>query len=117
MTRRESRYGNLERGWAWRTTAERLERAEAQRQRIGASKTQFLEMAVDGLIERLEEQEMKGQIIDAVHPVSGEWERAEVLTWPPRKNKRMNKDGEFVVRVRFVRDGYTVAQPMTYISK
>ena len=111
MTRRSNRYGSLVYGWNWRTTEERLERAEAQRQRIGASKTQFIEMALDALIEKLEGQEMAGKIVDAVHPRSGEWEKAEVIGRPYK-----NRDGERVVRVRFVRDGYTVEQPMLYVE-
>lgn len=110
-SRRESRYGTLKHGWNWRTTAERLERAEAQRQKIGASKTQFLEMAIDALVEQLEAREMKGKIVDAVHPRSGEWEKAEVVGKPYN-----NRDEEQVVRVRFVRDGYEVEQPTLYVS-
>ena len=50
-TRRQSRYGLLVRGWHWRTTPERLEAAERTRKRLGMSKTQFLEHAIDLAIE------------------------------------------------------------------
>ncbi len=49
-SRRSIRYGQLVRGWSWRTTLERLERMEGLRKRLGISKTEFLEMAIDRLL-------------------------------------------------------------------
>jgi hypothetical protein len=46
-TRRQSRYGQLVRGWGWRTTAERLQKAEAKRIKEGITRTELLERAID----------------------------------------------------------------------
>ena len=46
-TRRQSRYGQLVRGWDWRTTAERLQKAEAKRIKHGITRTELLERAID----------------------------------------------------------------------
>ncbi|MCI0549435.1 MAG: hypothetical protein L0287_00625 [Anaerolineae bacterium] len=52
--RRQSRYGTLIRGWAWRTTPELLEQAEDARQKLNLSQTEFLERAITELIKKLE---------------------------------------------------------------
>ena len=46
-SRRQSRYGQLVRGWDWRTTAERLQKAEAKRIKQGITRTELLERAID----------------------------------------------------------------------
>lgn len=45
--RRAERYGTVVKGWTWRTAPELLERAEAARLRLGMSKTQFIEHALN----------------------------------------------------------------------
>jgi hypothetical protein len=49
-TRRAKRYGNLIPAWRWRTTPERLEQMEEKRKSMGIGKTEFIEIAVDRLI-------------------------------------------------------------------
>lgn len=51
-SRRQVRYGNLIRGWDWRTTEELLDKAEKTRLEMKLSKTEFLERAIKELIER-----------------------------------------------------------------
>lgn len=46
-TRRQSRYGQLVRGWDWRTTEERLQKAEKLRLAQGITRTELLERAID----------------------------------------------------------------------
>lgn len=46
------RYGKLVRGWDWRTTPERLSQAESLAAKLGVSKTELLEIALDSLIEK-----------------------------------------------------------------
>jgi hypothetical protein len=46
-TRRQERYATLTRGWSWRTTPERLQKAQALADRLGISKTELLERAID----------------------------------------------------------------------
>lgn len=48
--RRIARYGRTVRGWAWRTTQERLDAAEAARIKLGITRTEFLERAIDGMM-------------------------------------------------------------------
>ena len=50
--RRQTRYGKLKRGWDWRTTPERLEKAESLVEKLGITKTEFLEAAIDLYITR-----------------------------------------------------------------
>ena len=46
-TRRATRYGNLIRGWDWRTLPDRLARMEEHRALLGISRTEYLERAID----------------------------------------------------------------------
>lgn len=48
---RSLRYGKLVRGWDWRTTPELLEKAEAKRKELNLNRTEFLEKAINHLIE------------------------------------------------------------------
>jgi hypothetical protein len=48
--RRIARYGRTVRGWAWRTTQERLDAAEAARIKLGITRTEFLERAIDAML-------------------------------------------------------------------
>ena len=50
--RRQSRYGNLVRGWDWRTTPELLEQADDAREKLNLSQTEFLERAITELIKK-----------------------------------------------------------------
>lgn len=50
-TRRSHRYGKLVRGWDWRTTPELLAKAETKRKELNLSQTEFLELAINKLIE------------------------------------------------------------------
>ena len=50
-TRRSQRYGKLVRGWDWRTTPSLLEKAEAKRKELNLSRTEFLEKAINQLLE------------------------------------------------------------------
>lgn len=52
ITRRQTRYGTLVRGWDWRTTPDLLEQAEEARQKLNLSQTEFIERAITELIER-----------------------------------------------------------------
>lgn len=51
LFRRSLRYGKLVRGWDWRTTPDLLEKAEAKRKELNLSRTEFLELAINKLIE------------------------------------------------------------------
>jgi hypothetical protein len=44
---RTARYGKLIRGWDWRTSHERLTKAEARAKQLGLSRTQYLEYCID----------------------------------------------------------------------
>ena len=44
---RTVRYGKLVRGWGWRTSRDRLLKAEARAKSLGLSKTQYLEYSID----------------------------------------------------------------------
>lgn len=59
-TNRSERYGKLIRGWDWRTTKERLEKAEQLRQQLGVGKTELLEMALDLLLNQSPVDEARG---------------------------------------------------------
>ena len=50
--RRSARYGKLVPAWRWRTTPARLERMEELREKLGISKTELIETAIDQLLER-----------------------------------------------------------------
>lgn len=53
QARRQTRYGKLVRGWDWRTTPELLERAEQAREKLGVTRTEFLERAIAELADKL----------------------------------------------------------------
>lgn len=50
LSRRSLRYGKLVRGWDWRTTPELLEKAEKKRKELNLSRTEFLEKAIETLV-------------------------------------------------------------------
>ena len=52
LTKRQTRYGKLVRGWPWRTFADRLAKAEAVRVKLGINQTEMLERALDEFMER-----------------------------------------------------------------
>jgi len=47
MSDRPNRYGELIRGWDWRTRPERLTKAEKRRRELGINRTQFIEYCID----------------------------------------------------------------------
>lgn len=52
ISRRVKRYGNVTRGWDWKTTPELLEAADTLRVRLGIDKTQMIEDALREYIEK-----------------------------------------------------------------
>lgn len=74
MVNRKQRYGQLVRGWDWRTTPERLEQAQKCADWLCVNRTQFIEMCIDKVTKMiyLTEDNAGGLMIG--NPVVGWWD-------------------------------------------
>lgn len=78
MVSRAQRYGKLVRGWDWRTTPERLEKAQRVADWLGVNRTTFIEMAIDKELKvvYLTEDNAGGLMVG--NPIVGWWDVTEV---------------------------------------